>query len=454
MVASTNNLEDLGVSHPANTNIEIRQQHQQGHACKSALTAQDKRSRLSNVINNLKKKVPESKCESSSCTKEDDRNSVERNLETLEQYVMTVLNGVIKDQEENNRESNLEKFNDSAKMKDSDEESVKKGDDSKDCENRLEPSVPTSEEAKVISTKGTSENRRNFEEEKKDLNMLIGDEGEKIEKRVEVNKEEEEIEKRSRTLRTIIMERLADYHDQKDVPKEVEETSKKVEETSKKVEETSNKLEESSKDSELQRVCKEVLNDLLNDIVQSVHQAESKVSTKTEESQETVQKSGCLESLTTSLHCSLPLEKVASVLQTCQTPESGSQTSPNVSTKTSTKAASPNVKHLCLYCDRKFQSISLRQRHTDRVHKLGGGRRSERKSKKSSQSCQYCSEKCVESLEGLFQHMVGNHGDKYHACVQCVTRYLTREALINHTNEAHNTSPDRTAPTHVSLLIF
>lgn len=445
MVASTNNLEDLGISHPANASIEIRQQQQQqqGHACKSVVTAQDKRSRLSNVINNLRKKVPEPKSESSSCTKEDVRNSVERNLETLEQYVMTVLNGVIKDEEENNRESNVEKLNGSTKMKDpedSDEGLVKKGDDSKDCENRLEPSVPASEEAKVISIKGTSENLRGFEEEEKDINISIADEGGEIEKREEISKEEEEIEKKSRTLGTIIMERLTDFQDQKDAPEMAAETSKK--------------FEESSKNSELQRVCKELLNELLNDIVQSVHHTESEGSTKAEESQEIVQKSGSLESLTPSLHCSLPLEKVASVLQTCQVSESASQTSPKVSTKTSTKAASPTVRHLCLYCDRKFLSISLRQRHTDRVHQLGGGRRSERNSKKSSQSCQYCSDKCVESLEGLFQHMIGNHGDKYHACLQCVTRYLTREALINHTNEAHNTSHDRIAATHVSLFIF
>ncbi|XP_033223554.1 uncharacterized protein LOC117177159 isoform X2 [Belonocnema kinseyi] len=441
MVASTNNLEDLGINHPANASIEIRQQQQQqqGHACKSAVTAQDKRSRLSNVINNLRKKVPEPKSESSSCTKEDVRNSVERNLETLEQYVMTVLNGVIKDQEESNLESNVEKLNDSTRMKDpedSDEGFVKKGDDSKDCENRLEPSVPASEEAKVISIKGPSANLRGLEEEKKDSNISIADEGAKIEKREEISKEEEEeeIEKRSRTLGTIIMERLTDHQDQKEAPKMVDETFKK--------------FEESSKNLELQRVCKELLNDLLNDIVQSVHQTESADLTKAEESQKIVQKNVSLESLRTSLHCSLPLEKVASVLQTCQVSEGASQTSPKVSNKTSTKATSPTVRHLCLYCDRKFLSISLRQRHTDRVHQLGGGRRSERNSKKSSQSCQYCSDKCVESLEGLFEHMIGNHGDKYHACLQCVTRYLTREALINHTNEAHSTSHDRIAATH------
>ena len=468
MVASTNNLEDLGVSHPGNASTEFRQQ-QQGHSCRSAPTAQDKRSRLSNVINNLRKKVPETKCESSSCTKEDDRNSVERNLETLEKYVMTVLNGVIKDQEENDRESSLGKFTESTKMdtKHSDAGSAINGDeDSKDCENRLEPSVPASAEAKVISFKGTSENDLtivSFEKEKNLNDSLvetseslqtselmgensIKDEEERNEK-VEGSKEEEEKEeKMSRTLEKMNIEMtdheepvLNSFH-QKDTPREMQETSEK--------------LEEPLKDSlELQRVCKDLLNDLLHDIVQSVHQTKSKELMEVDKIQD-LQERGSLETSTTSLHCSLPLEKVASVLQTCQTLESTSQTSLQIPAKTTIKAPSPTVRHLCLYCDRKFLSISLRQRHTERVHQLGGGRRSERNSRKLSQSCQYCSDKCVESLEGLFQHMIGNHGDKYHACLQCVTRYITREALVNHMNEAHNSSTDRSPPTHVSLKIL
>lgn len=449
MVASTNNLEELGVSHPASASTEIRQQQQQqGHACRTVPTAQDKRSRLSNVINNLRKKVPETKCESSSCVKEDDRNTVERNLETLEKYVMTVLNGVIKDQEEKERESTLEKFTDTTKLNDDNdgkedkEGSVKKGDDSKDCENRLEPFVPVNEEANVF-IKGTNENHSNLESwdgkpdglqncPKEENSIAV--EKEKSEKKG-INKEEEEVEKRHRTLGAIIMERLSDPV--------LDSFSQLEDESTKKT--PQNQEEPLKENIDLYKVCRELLDDLLNDVLQSVHHGakDNKI-----ENSEKIESS---ENLPTSLHCSLPLEKVASVLQTCQTLESDNQPS-QILIKTPTKTSSPTVRHLCLYCDRKFSSISLRQRHTERVHQFKGGRRSERNSKKPYQNCQYCSDKSVDNLDGLFQHMVGSHGDKYHACLQCVTRYVSKEALTNHLNEVHNM--DRTSSAQVSFLTF
>ncbi|XP_076237439.1 uncharacterized protein LOC143181101 isoform X2 [Calliopsis andreniformis] len=500
MVASTHSLDDLGVSHPASASTDRQQQQEKhAHTYKSAQTAQDKRSRLSNVINNLRKKVPDSRSGDSPREEEDDRNSVERNLETLEKYVMTVLNGVIKDEEDDDRDvgrkKEIEKSKEPEKLTEDQEDEDSKGpaakfEPSKPNESRTEAAVfPSELTEKAESPLGTGSGKEaSLEYEKlddKDDNLeqtkesgylereesqvdLTGNlneeksckfdtvekggmsEGNKCSAKetkpedqsiqeIAQNEGHEEERKESKSLGTIIMERLSDHQSD---DKGNNDASKE------------DYREFVSENTELRNVCRDLLNDLLNGINQLIDEnSQEKEEVRTlDTSSEEPKDSKRQDFSMTSLHCSLPLDKVASVLQNCQSTElavpqppssPSSSSSSSQGSKSPPKPPSPTVRHLCLYCDRKFLSISLRQRHTERVHQQGGGRRSERNSRKPSQNCQYCSDKCAEGLEGLFQHMVGNHGDKYHACVQCSTRYLTREALVGHMSENHGVNLER-----------
>ncbi|XP_076756296.1 uncharacterized protein LOC143426607 [Xylocopa sonorina] len=492
MVASTHNLDDLGVSHPTSASSDRQQQQEKhGHTYRSAQTAQDKRSRLSNVINNLRKKVPDSRNGDSPKKEEDDRNSVERNLETLEKYVMTVLNGVIKDEEDDDKEvsrkKEAEKGKEPEKLTEDQEDEDSKGpaakfEPSKPNESRTEAAVFLSDQSGKSEAKAscldqqklaskTENSLRNEEPGYFEPNDSLDDlsdrrineerEASKVEKVEEEeacrgskyssketkseeqpvvealrNDAQEEEKKENRSLGTIIMERLSE--NQSDEKASVD-TGRE------------DGREFVHDNVGLRNVCRDLLNDLLNGINQLIDENRQdkeearNLDNSAEESRDTRSQDLAM----TSLHCSLPLDKVASVLQNCQTSEMTTPQSPFPSpsssqgSKSPSKPSSPTVRHLCLYCDRKFMSISLRQRHTERVHQQGGGRRSERNSRKSTQNCQYCSDKCTESLEGLFQHMVGSHGDKYHACLQCSTRYLTREALVGHMSEHHGVSIER-----------
>lgn len=478
-------LEDLAVNHPANaagSNGDRQQQQQEryGHAYKSsAQTAQDKRSRLSNVINNLRKKVPDgiAKANAESPRKEeDDRNSVERNLETLEKYVMTVLNGVIKDDEEEDKGKSVEKTKEpERRIKDSDEEenptdmTVKSDGQEPSNEGDIEAAVvpcledsspvENADSSKIIdcsSIKGAIEEsievlEVKISQDSKELSSRTEEEHLDVEKEESSESDTSREKKENRTLGTIIMDRLSEH--------QVEERANVDDGRG----EDPHDEHVISENVEVRAICMELLDELLNDVYLTIDKQKSQqrveecekmkelidtTESRVEESKDSNAKAQ--ESTTKSLHCSLPLDKVAFVLQNCQTSESttsrlssGSPSNPPSTQKSkSSSCTTPPVRLLCLYCDRKFLSISLRQRHTERVHQLGG-RRSERNSRKPSQNCQYCSEKCADTLETLFQHMISNHGDKYHACVQCLTRYPTREALMGHMSETHGGNTER-----------
>ncbi|XP_029178985.1 titin homolog isoform X2 [Nylanderia fulva] len=481
MVASMQSLEDLAVNHSANatgSNGDRQQQQQEryGHAYKSAQTAQDKRSRLSNVINNLRKKVPDGTAKGnaeSARKEEDDRNSVERNLETLEKYVMTVLNGVIKDNEEEDKGKSVENTKEpERRRKDADDDENPTGTKSESSnEGDIEAAaVPCLEDSSKIgnaesskmadcsNTKGAMEESIEVSEVKlnqdsKELSSRTEEEHLDIEKEesLENDRDISREKKENRTLGTIIMDRLSEH--------QVEERANVDDGRG----EDRRDEHVISENMEVRAICTELLDELLNDVHLTIDNQKSQqrveecekikeVSDTAESKVEDIKDSNLKvqESTTKSLHCSLPLDKVASVLQNCQTSESmasrlssGSPlNAPSTQKSKSSSSTSPPVRLLCLYCDRKFSSISLRQRHTERVHQLGG-RRSERNSRKPSQNCQYCSEKCADTLEMLFQHMISNHGDKYHACIQCLTRYPTREALTGHVNETHSGNTER-----------
>lgn len=397
MVASSDSLEELGVSHPANASgdrgvcigIGVGSGGV-GENNRSAQTALDKRSRLSNVINNLRKKVPDSKPpvqqqleqqpqhqqqKKQNNIENDGRNSVERNLENLEKYVMTVLNGVIKDEAvPPPSEDNPASFSSAAK------DPLTQG--------------LTSE----VKTRAIEESRNPAADKNADEAM----EGAK---------------------------------------NSVEEAVATAAAPTENLEKSNNWLDKKRENID---VCRELMSDLLNDINQLIEG-------KPRDLEPTIS-----DSSPTSLHCSLPLDKVGPILRSCAQDGQPSTPSPQ---RSPSRPSPPTVRHLCLYCDRKFLSISLRQRHTERVHQVAGGsRRSERNSRRSLQTCQYCSERVnepgnehasespepanesLDSLDGLFRHMARNHSDRYYACVLCSTRYSTRENLTNHAADIHGSN--------------
>jgi len=503
MVASAQNLDDLGVNHSvsADNNGDHQLQERYGHAKATSQTTQDKRSRLSNVINNLRKKVPDKNATSPGRKEEDSRNSVERNLETLEKYVMTVLKGVIKEderqeEEEVEEDKNTERCRKNTNGEEEEEEEEDEEDEEEDStgmavkselskENDIEAAIaPHLEDSLSISvdmksiessdiTDCSSATTTREDNTIHSMNGLGWNSIKETSSRIEERLDAEECERSSsdisennqevlrerqmgRTLGTIIMNRLSEH--------QVEERANIDDGRGKEERERDPHDEET----EARAICGELLNDLLADVHRIVNnQGDRKA--KSEDCGVTdtikskvneIKNSNAIQELSiTSLHCSLPLDKVASVLQNCQGESAVAlrlaSTSSSDSTTTqklkSPACITPPVRLLCLYCDRKFVSMSLRQRHTERVHQLGG-RRSERNSRKPSQNCQYCSEKYTDTLEALFQHMVGSHEDRYHACIQCLTRYPTREILIGHIGEMHCGNTDRTRQNQVNIV--
>lgn len=96
-------------------------------------------------------------------------------------------------------------------------------------------------------------------------------------------------------------------------------------------------------------------------------------------------------------------------------------------------------KLLCLYCEQKFSSDSLHQKHIKKVHFFPTKRRLRKNSKKRyQQKCCYCTiNKFWDDLEDLFQHMVKSHADKYFGCLHCKTRYHSKKALTSHNYHLH-----------------
>ncbi|XP_012288345.1 microtubule-associated protein futsch isoform X2 [Orussus abietinus] len=437
MVASTHNLEELGVSHPANASNDRQQQEKHGPAYRSAQTAQDKRSRLSNVINNLRKKVPESSGDQR--REEDDRNSVERNLETLEKYVMTVLNGVIKDEEDEEKESRGAEAS------------------------RVSPGAEDPPGKEADSDAGVTvaaETREPFEpdESRVEAAAVPGGADENVAPGVDVVAESDE----SRNLDgKDVLEGMEKIHRDEDPVDEPEDSRRSLDDRGEdRLPDPAENLEEEVGGTEDTPSSATQRGDERKSEEERPHGRENRVP-RDQDLETRVGDSGnrpvknssgnpqWVEPSRTTLHCSLPLEKVGLALHGCQSTSESTLDGTSLPLKTLAKPPSPPLvrHHLCLYCDRKFLSMSLWQRHTERVHQLGGGRRSERNSRKPSQSCQYCTEKCPDTLEGLFRHMVSSHGDKYHGCVQCSTRYATRDALASHGVVAHGTTLDRTPRT-------
>ena len=134
------------------------------------------------------------------------------------------------------------------------------------------------------------------------------------------NDSQEEERRESRSLGTIIMERLSENLSDGNVEGSVVVDDAKYD-----------RDELVSDNVELRNVCRDLLNDLLNDINQLIdenRQNKEEAKPRLEGIEESKDSSRIQDLATTSLHCSLPLDKVASVLQNCQTSELAAPQSP------------------------------------------------------------------------------------------------------------------------------
>ncbi|KAL3281305.1 hypothetical protein HHI36_004516 [Cryptolaemus montrouzieri] len=156
---------------------------------------------------------------------------------------------------------------------------------------------------------------------------------------------------------------------------------------------------------------------------------------------------GCAEELEssssatkTSLFCSVPLNKIRSVLS-----YGNSKAVEDESSLAKIKQVASR-KLLCLYCDRTFVSTNLRQKHVERCHSEKQSRRlSSRKlqSQFTTTACFHCDKLPVEhSLTQLFEHLVTEHSQKYFGCLSCEERFLSQSLLSDH-NAKYHASPQK-----------
>ncbi|XP_044267587.1 uncharacterized protein LOC123013236 [Tribolium madens] len=130
-----------------------------------------------------------------------------------------------------------------------------------------------------------------------------------------------------------------------------------------------------------------------------------------------------------SLFCSVPLEKVQQILPkyTCS------------KIKTTRKV-------LCLFCERTFVNVNLRQKHVERCHSFKQLRRvSLRKHQNflTNTLCNYCDKfgSTEHTLKDLFKHLIESHSNKYFGCLLCEERFLNSAHLLEHNISHHNFVP-------------
>lgn len=139
-----------------------------------------------------------------------------------------------------------------------------------------------------------------------------------------------------------------------------------------------------------------------------------------------------------SLCCSLPLDKVQDVLNTYQTNKQQQQQSQQQENDTQIKQQTRKL--LCLYCDRTFVSVNLREKHTERTHSIKQNKR--RQSTRLQQhvtllKCDYCDKFNTNQHKDLFQHLIVKHSQQYFGCLVCEERFLNEIQLNDHNNALH-----------------
>lgn len=159
------------------------------------------------------------------------------------------------------------------------------------------------------------------------------------------------------------------------------------------------------------------------------------------ESKQKVYVSALADDSNTSICCSVPLDKVQGVLTPFHQPKPDEETPKSKSTR----------KLLCLYCDRSFVSVNLRQKHVERIHSVKQNRRvsSRRQNQQLTVTpCVYCDKlnSTENTLKDLFQHLLYEHSNKYFGCLPCEERFLTTSHLTDHNTSKHELQTLETPP--------
>lgn len=140
--------------------------------------------------------------------------------------------------------------------------------------------------------------------------------------------------------------------------------------------------------------------------------------------------------------CRLPLALVQDALRSYLTANSKCMDSIKPGSK----------KAICLFCERTFGSVTLRQKHVDRCHSMKYNRRlSVRIQSDRQTACVYCTKLDGTSytLDQLFEHLVSAHPTQYFACWDCQERFPSSQLLENHLNVFHKTpraTPSKSSP--------
>lgn len=151
----------------------------------------------------------------------------------------------------------------------------------------------------------------------------------------------------------------------------------------------------------------------------------------------------------TSLHCSVPLHKVKDVLNIYTTQSNFilenlllKKTNDTKNTADLTDTQKSPKRLLCLFCDRTFQTFTLKQKHVDRCHSSGQSRRSSRTpgSNQSATTCNYCSKlnNTENTWTQVFEHLATEHSNRYFGCITCQERFSKKQHLQEHNKVIHN----------------
>lgn len=186
-----------------------------------------------------------------------------------------------------------------------------------------------------------------------------------------------------------------------------------------------------------------------------------------------------------SLICSVPLERIHDVIQKLNLTKSKIENDTKQLTENEvgeidesldndddeedenniSKQSTSTTKNLCLYCDKKFSSHKMQQKHVEKFHCLQQDRRCSGRNSQMQQShtqtprkrkpgagsqnfvgCSFCSKNKgqpqsvilpASDLSALFLHLSDCHADKYFGCKMCVLRFQNISNLSKHMEIVH-----------------
>lgn len=84
---------------------------------------------------------------------------------------------------------------------------------------------------------------------------------------------------------------------------------------------------------------------------------------------------------------------------------------------------------MCLFCELSFTDTTKRKKHVLQHHHP----------KRKQQPCVYCKNKTFSDLSDLLKHICEMHSKRYFGCAICKIRFRTKEDLVAHNAESHET---------------